>query len=851
MELHIKQLSEHCASLTTPQAKDIGNESENDDRKDEEEQHIAMSHDGDDDINNNPDIDHQDILKRDEMELNIDGPEPLQKIPSLGAVSLSEKRNLPEQTPETMVTWNYHDLDQDMTTHNNHIDIEQQNEEFNALIDEKFKDYSTKIITEIHNMSETMRDMKKNGIAIEKQESEKQMKLVISGLMKGQYDELKQDLDKMMVGNRDLIKKIHDGNVKMVMDKYDNLNKEHNALSMEHREMKLKNVHEYNELQEKYQGLLSEMELKRVNERELENMQNETKLRVEELETMNERLNSELVEKKKEMDVMAESLRMEKERVMESEIVRNGFGDVKNVVNTGFESVYAGFEDVKGILGENKFTEKFGGIMDGFGEVKEMVNGQKMQIADGLGGVKEMVDGLKNDETVKNGLDEIKEVLKVIMAENKAKKEGDEKERNEMKEMLERLMNEKEENQVEEKKITGLLDKVLKENEMERQRNNEIGGKLKNIMELMVVQNKKMEEMKDVRGKDKEEMNGMVDDIKADFVEKDEINEMKVKLDGIQNLIQSGKNADLENHELMMSEMREKLQGLQLLVSNANDEYKRDYENLVQILNKNQVVINQELGQLITEKKEQKEHKEQELKQENAEKLGINDKLKGIYDLLQDENRKNVLREEQKVEETKDDGDDISVDLVGTYNEKTKEIKSKLDALQLIIENATNNDESNIKNNEKMVEMKEKLEGVQLMITNSNNEYKRDYENLVEILNKNQLQTNNGFINNLRTNKQMEEVLKEKENVILTLNEEIVRLKEENNKYKENEGLFEIELKELKEERDGYLKRYIYLKRLLIFLLIFGVFALIYYIKKKGLHLKLMDKLREIKMLKK
>ena len=87
-----------------------------------------------------------------------------------------------------------------------------------------------------------------------------------------------------------------------------------------------------------------------------------------------------------------------------------------------------------------------------------------------------------------------------------------------------------------------------------------------------------------------------------------------------------------------------------------------------------------------------------------------------------------------------------------------------------------------------------------------------------------------------------EKDIKAKEKVIKELNEEIKRLKEESDEYTVAK---EAELAQLKIERDDLRMRYKYLKGVLIFMLVFGVIALVYYAKKKGLHLTIMDAIRE------
>ena len=124
----------------------------------------------------------------------------------------------------------------------------------------------------------------------------------------------------------------------------------------------------------------------------------------------------------------------------------------------------------------------------------------------------------------------------------------------------------------------------------------------------------------------------------ANVAEKEDVDAMRVKLDGLQDLIQNGQKKvddyyEDDKDEVLMNEMREKLEGLQLLVNNANDEYKRDYENLVEILNSNHMTMNEELEHLMNDK-------EQKMEAEDVEKLQINDKLKNIVDLLKEREQK-------------------------------------------------------------------------------------------------------------------------------------------------------------------------------------------------------------------
>ena len=150
---------------------------------------------------------------------------------------------------------------------------------------------------------------------------------------------MREDLKKMMDKNRELIKDIYDGNMKNLMDKYEKVNGEYCDLQNRYTQLELKWVHEYNGLQGKYEGVLGEMETKRINVREMEVIHNEMKFKIEEmkrnevkLKTINDGLEAQLVE-------MEATMEIERKRIMDGEKIEDGFGSIYDVINSGFHQV--------------------------------------------------------------------------------------------------------------------------------------------------------------------------------------------------------------------------------------------------------------------------------------------------------------------------------------------------------------------------------------------------------------------------------------------------------------------------------------------------------------------------------
>ena len=154
--------------------------------------------------------------------------------------------------------------------------------------------------------------------------------------------------------------------------------------------------------------------------------------------------------------------------------------------------------------------------------------------------------------------------------------------------------------------------------------------------------------------------------------------------------------------------------------------------------------------------------------------------------------------------------------------EQALQIKQRLDSIQSLIEDGN-------EKNENLMKMQQKLRGIQLMIEQSSDDYRKDYEQLLQILNQNQLQTNDGF--SLYTKQSKQDVF------IKQLQADIID-------FKQIEGKLIEEINQLKIEKSALIEKYFMMKRILLFLVIFGGVWCFYYVKKKGSHLKFIKSIK-------
>merc|ERR1719295_136535 len=340
------------------------------------------------------------------------------------------------------------------------------------------------------------------------------------------------------------------------------------------------------------------------------------------------------------------------------------------------------------------------------------------------------------DDMIGNELRNIRETLRAICNGKEEEYLSAENRRKEIKKLLDGFVMEKDNELSKKIKIKELLEKVLRENELKRNQSDQIAGKLKDIMDCLAAQNVEIGRISRNNAGDEEEEIEDDDSISSLELEGDEesvilevdkkkeerLSEMNEKLDGIQVLIEREKMGG----SVRINAMKQQLEELQSLVTNCNNEYKNDYLNLVQILS---------------------DTKNTDL----SERGLIGDKLKNIMGFLQDQQSLNMSRREQESAGNRD-----QMELVANYNIKTKEIEDRLNVIQSLIESGLNQDVQSQadsiaveeQQNMRLMEMKATVEGIQSMVRISNSEYKRDYENLVAILNQNGVAMKHGFSQN-------------------------------------------------------------------------------------------------------
>jgi len=374
---------------------------------------------------------------------------------------------------------------------------------------------------------------------------------------------------------------------------------------------------------------------------------------------------------------------------------------------------------------------------------------------------------------------------------------------------------------------------VLRGNELRRNQNEQISDKLKDIMNVLASQNIELEKMQRVDDDEEEEISDLESDGNDESRMRQKENERRMsdlsdKIDGIQVLIER----ENMGGGARMTAMKQQLEELQSLVTSCNNEYKNDYLNLRQILS---------------------DTKGSDL----SERGVIGDKLKNIMGFLQDQQSLNASRCEQ--------GSREQMDLVRNYNTKTKEIEERLDGIQSLIESGMRSDaQSQIdadaleeQRNLRLTEMKETVEGIQSMVRISNSEYKRDYDNLVSILNQNGVSMKHGFSQNqqqivsqhqLQRVELESEAIKERDAKIAELEKDIMEWEQAKEIWDETAMRYESTEGDLRAEMRDLMERHIYLKRILIFLCVFGSIAVFYYIKRKGVHLKWMDHIKGVKL---
>ena len=719
--------------------------------------------------------------------------EPIERAPSTPGSVLSVNsvdrmsnglRSVPEPTPEmNQLNLQLYSLEDQFQGQQAAHHLEE--EEFAIMFDGKFKECGDRIIDEMKNMMTTNHDMKRLGIRIDEQEKEKQMKLVMDEVIHSQHEALRGYLERQMTKNREMIQSMmmqKDGNVKMLIDRLGALQQRHNQLIGEYEAMRMKTQSEYNEYEHE-------------------------RLRWQQ---MNDSLQKELVvqsERRWDMERLQSKL-TETIKMKEEEMKRQS-DEIRQTVNMMIKDF----------------------------ESKEFM-------------VKEQRRRMLEDDQLGNELRNIREALRHISNGKEEEWLSAENQRKEIKKLISTFIGQEEERKQQKEskqlEIKQLLEKVLRENELRRNQSDQITGKLKDIMDCLAAQNVELERMQRTEEEEQiedievtEEQEGDEESRIREAQKEQRITEMSEKLDGIQVLIEREKMGGI----VRMNAMKQQLEELQSLVTNCNNEYKNDYLNLVQILS---------------------DTKNTDLNERGL----IGDKLKNIMGFLQDQqslNMAHVARREQGMTDQHAD----QMDLVQNYNTKTKEIEDRLNVIQSLIESGLNQDvqsqaDSNAleeQQNMRLMEMKQTVEGIQSMVRISNSEYKRDYENLVTILNQNGVAMKHGFTQNQQqivaqqerqrieleseaikerdsAIQQRDLQIKERDAKIAALESEIMEWEQAKEIWDEKAMQYESTEGDLRADMRDLRERYLYLKRILIFVCIFGAMSVCYYLKRRGNHLK-------------